>query len=76
MRTVWHIRLIWLLPLSETLSRGTNLDVAQPGRALALGARGRKFKSCHPDHLIICGHTLELSRDEAEADGALVIRLG
>ena len=23
--------------------------VAQPGSALAWGARGRKFKSCHPD---------------------------
>ena len=24
-------------------------DVAQPGSALAWGARGRKFESCHPD---------------------------
>ena len=24
--------------------------VAQPGSALAWGARGRKFESCHPDH--------------------------
>ncbi len=24
--------------------------VAQPGRVLAWGARGRKFESCHPDH--------------------------
>ena len=23
--------------------------VAQPGRVLAWGARGRKFESCHPD---------------------------
>lgn len=23
--------------------------VAQPGRALPSGGRGRKFKSCHPD---------------------------
>ena len=26
-------------------------DVAQPGRALAWGARGRQFKSARPDHL-------------------------
>ena len=25
--------------------------VAQPGRVLAWGARGRKFESCHPDHI-------------------------
>ena len=24
-------------------------DVAQPGRALRSGRRGRKFKSCHPE---------------------------
>src|SRR5229473_5752104 len=30
-------------------------DVAQPGRALAWGARGRQFKSARPDHLI-CLH--------------------
>src|SRR6185312_11854917 len=27
-------------------------DVAQPGRALAWGARGRQFKSARPDHLL------------------------
>ena len=27
-------------------------DVAQPGRALAWGARGRQFESARPDHLI------------------------
>ena len=25
-------------------------DVAQPGSASALGAEGRRFESCHPDH--------------------------
>jgi hypothetical protein len=32
-------------------------DVAQPGRALAWGARGRQFKSARPDHSILssCG---------------------
>src|SRR5437588_5146943 len=27
-------------------------DVAQPGRALAWGARGRQFKSARPDHFL------------------------
>ena len=37
------------LPLRRT--RAVNRrDVAQPGRALAWGARGRQFKSAHPDH--------------------------
>ena len=27
-------------------------DVAQFGSALGLGPRGRKFESCHPDHLL------------------------
>src|SRR5882724_6120595 len=27
-------------------------DVAQPGSALAWGARGRKFESCRPDHKV------------------------
>ena len=32
------------------LSSGTGVrDVAQPGSALAWGARGRKFESCRPD---------------------------
>ena len=26
-------------------------DVAQLGRVLEWGSRGRKFKSCHPDHV-------------------------
>ena len=31
-----------------------NRDVAQLGSALASGARGRRFKSCHSDHDINC----------------------
>ena len=27
-------------------------DVAQLGSALDLGSRGRRFKSCHPDHYL------------------------
>ena len=34
-----------LLHLQAQKSRG----VAQPGSVLVWGARGRKFKSCHPD---------------------------
>ena len=37
----------------KTFDGGTDhtkyLDVAQFGRALALGARGRRFESCYPD---------------------------
>jgi tRNA-splicing ligase RtcB len=36
----------------EENKTGTSLGVAQPGSALALGARGRRFKSCHPDSKI------------------------
>jgi hypothetical protein len=28
-------------------------DVAQPGSALAWGARGRKFESCRPDYFYL-----------------------
>ena len=35
--------------LSATRSRNRARGVAQLGRALASGARGRRFKSCHPD---------------------------
>jgi hypothetical protein len=35
--------------LGEQTSAGCR-DVAQPGRALAWGARGRQFKSARPDH--------------------------
>ena len=36
---------IYALDLQPPLPR----DVAQPGSALAWGARGRKFESCRPD---------------------------
>jgi hypothetical protein len=37
--------------------------VAQPGRASALGAEGRRFKSCHPDQLksVTCRQTTHLA---------------
>src|ERR1700732_3994394 len=35
------------------LGSGFRRDVAQPGSALAWGARGREFKSRRPDHLLI-----------------------
>jgi hypothetical protein len=36
----------------ETADFPLRRDVAQPGRALAWGARGRQFKSARPDHFI------------------------
>ena len=33
-------------------------DIAQFGRALALGARGRRFKSCYPDGPDGCKHSV------------------
>src|ERR1700677_4664080 len=33
-------------------------DVAQPGRALAWGARGRQFKSARPDQYSIAGNQM------------------
>ena len=36
-------------PLSDTVMYQKFRDVAQPGSALAWGARGRKFESCRPD---------------------------
>ena len=35
----------------ESLVPSNRRDVAQPGRALGLGPRRRRFKSCRPDHL-------------------------
>ena len=48
------LRLLWRgakinLPLRRACAVNRR-DVAQPGRALAWGARGRQFKSAHPDH--------------------------
>jgi hypothetical protein len=46
----------WCKIFESTLSAGAcggflpSRDVAQPGRALAWGARGRQFKSARPDH--------------------------
>lgn len=31
------------------VNRKSSRDVAQPGRVHVWGARGRRFKSCHPD---------------------------
>jgi hypothetical protein len=41
--------------LMEILSKKSR-GVAQPGRALVLGTRGRKFKSSHPDHFLMAQH--------------------
>ena len=42
-----------LVTVVRLLSRGTafSLGVVQSGRTLALGASGRRFKSCRRDHL-------------------------
>ncbi len=39
-----------ITPFSCTAGFFCRRDVAQPGRALAWGARGRQFKSARPDH--------------------------
>jgi hypothetical protein len=36
---------------STPLGRAIKREVAQLGRALGLGPRGRRFESCLPDHL-------------------------
>ena len=37
-------------PLSATKFEAHFRGVAQSGSASALGAEGRRFESCHPDH--------------------------
>src|SRR6516164_7708736 len=36
----------------EAISRGLSRSVAQPGRALRSGRRGRRFESCRSDQLL------------------------
>src|SRR6202047_4316335 len=43
---------VWPLPLERQLV-SFRRDVAQPGRALAWGARGRQFKSARPDQSFV-----------------------
>jgi hypothetical protein len=40
-------------PRRQILGSGFHRDVAQPGSALAWGARGREFKSRRPDQFLI-----------------------
>ncbi len=40
-------------------------DVAQPGRALAWGARGRQFKSARPDQFVLRSSLANYARDFA-----------
>ena len=47
------LRLFAAATPEEQVPREVCRDVAQPGRALALGVRGRWFKSSHPDFFII-----------------------
>ena len=47
-------------------------DVAQPGRALAWGARGRQFKSARPDHFF----EVNSCNGSSNSSGILTPRLG
>ena len=53
----------------------TARDVAQPGRALGLGPRRRRFKSCRPDHLLINKKVFDLAAktDELIAEKQKVV---
>src|SRR5262249_39476952 len=46
------VRILLLTPFERQF--GPSRDVAQPGRALAWGARGRQFKSARPDQTSLC----------------------
>lgn len=41
--------------------RSVSRGVAQFGRALDLGSRGRKFESCHPDAYSLKAHLKKMS---------------
>jgi hypothetical protein len=47
-----------------------NRGVAQPGRALRLGRRCRRFKSCHPDQFYKGWEVFRRSRAEMASTGA------
>ena len=51
-----------------------NRGVAQSGSASALGAEGRRFESCHPDHLR--SHRLEVRMPAFHAGDRGSIPLG
>ena len=53
-----------------------NRGVAQPGRALRLGRRCRRFKSCHPDQLYEGWEALRRSRAEMASTGGVVWEQG
>src|SRR5258706_3225112 len=74
-------------PLAVGLGSGSCRDVAQPGSALAWGARGREFKSRRPDQLLtVCSGyigngsfrrhgqhlSLERVRDAFDAPGLVI----
>ncbi len=45
----FHKKNLYFVKMYYTIQRKCR-GVAQPGRVLAWGARGRRFESCHPDH--------------------------
>jgi hypothetical protein len=50
---LWELRPVTLIAIAPTKGIPKHLQqrIVQPGRTLAWGARGRKFKSCYADHL-------------------------
>ncbi len=47
---------------STPLGRAIHREVAQLGRALGLGPRGRRFESCLPDHELLRTTKIEQGR--------------
>src|SRR5512146_1690427 len=63
--TLQHLFHVELIHPTGAPAPGIRRDVAQPGRALAWGARGRQFKSARPDQYLLpdskpLSHILEL----------------
>jgi hypothetical protein len=58
------VKFLRLTPFAHEAAKSSR-DVAQPGRALAWGARGRQFKSARPDHFLLSA----FSNGTALADG-------
>ena len=51
LKLIYFTKKILTLNVSyDIIARQLKRDVAQFGRVLRSGRRGRRFKSCHPDH--------------------------
>jgi geranylgeranyl pyrophosphate synthase len=53
--------------LQRRIARNTLRGVAQPGRALSSGGRGRRFESFHPDHISALAERRGAQHDAATA---------